>query len=292
MPLVLVFILGAVLRKCGIVCREEAELLLKLFFNVSLPALILISIPALQLQADLLFLPLIAAVILFCSYAVAFLGGKALRLQRTPFAVFLLGAMIMNGGFAFPFILAAYGREGMALASLFDFGGAIVVFTFAYYLACRYGSGESGATGLLRKFLFSPPLWALCLALVLNLTGTNVGTVAGAFLRPLAEMTTPLVLLALGVAFSHRLRHAVPALAAVTIRMLGGFFLGLVCVELFNLHGLSRNITLIMAAAPSGINTLAFSALENLDTELAAGIVSYATLLGLFWLPLLIYAQQ
>ena len=291
LPLILIFFLGMLLKKYGILKKSDADLLLKLFFYVSLPALILLSIPGLQLDTNLLFLPLSAASIVFGTYLVSFFSGKSLRLNRSSFAVFLIGSMIMNGGFAFPFILTAYGEEGMALASLFDFGSALVVFTFVYYQACRYGREARGGLHLLRKFLCSPPLLALLLAFALNLTGTGLGDVANAFLEQLAQMTTPLVLLALGVAFNSRMVRGTPVLSAVAIRMGIGFLLGLSCVELFALEGLSGTVTLLMASAPSGVNTLAFSSMEKLDTELAAGIVSYATLLGLIWLPLLIYMR-
>jgi len=73
--------------------------------------------------------------------------------------------------------------------------------------------------------------------------------------------------------------------------MLGGLLLGFFCAELFQMRGLPRTLTLLMSAAPSGVNTLVFSSLESLDMEFAACVVSYATLLGMFLLPLLIYLQ-
>ncbi|SHJ17116.1 hypothetical protein SAMN02745165_01683 [Malonomonas rubra DSM 5091] len=291
LPLVLIFLLGVLLKRFGVFVQDDAHRLLKLFFYVSLPALILRSIPEIELNAQLLFLPINAAMIIFATYLVAFFCGKRLQLARPSFGVFLVGAMVMNGGFAFPFVLSAYGEPGMALATLFDFGGGVMVFTFVYYQACRYGSDGRGGLHLLRKFLLSPPLMALCIALFLNLTGVKIPQVGMSFLQQLAYLTTPVVLLALGIAFNPRLVQRTPSIVAIGIRMFAGCLFGLLCCELFQLQGLARQVTLVMSAAPSGVNTLVFSSLEDLDNEFAASIVSYATLLGMCWLPLLIYLQ-
>ncbi len=291
LPLILIFALGVLLRRFGVFDRSDAHRLLKLFFYVSLPALILRSVPALRLNAGLILLPVCAALIVFATYLLAYPAGKKWRLQRPTLGTFLVGSMVMNGGFAFPFILSAYGEAEMALATLFDFGGGAVVFTFVYYLACRYGNEGRGGLHLLRKFLCSPPLLALCLALALNLSGLQLPQTANIFLQQLAYLTTPVVLLALGLSFNHRVVHLGPLLTAVTIRMLAGLLFGVAFAELFQLQGLARTLTLVMSAAPSGVNTLVFSSLEQLDTEFAASIVSYATLFGIFWLPLLIYLQ-
>ena len=291
LSLVLIFLLGAGLKKCGVFTQSDAQRLLKLFFYVSLPALILLSIPELELQAQFLFLPLSAILIIFSIYPIAFFSARAWHLDNRTLAVFLLGSMIMNGGFAFPFILSAYGREGMALASLFDFGAAVTVFTFVYYQACRYGSNGDTGLHLLQKLILSPPLLALCLALVLNLTDTKIVPLGVAVLQPLADLTKPVVLLALGVAFNPRVVRQAPMTAVLLIRMGVGLLLGLLCCMLFHLQGLAASVTLIMASAPSGMNTLVFSSMEDLDIDFAASVVSYATLLGLLWTPVLLYIQ-
>jgi len=291
LSLVLIFLLGAGLKKCGVFTQNDAQLLLKLFFYASLPALILLSVPELELKATLLFLPLSAVLIIFSTYPIAFFSARRKQLEDRTLGVFLLGSLIMNGGFAFPFILSACGTEGMALASLFDFGAAVTVFTFVYYQACRYGSNDDTGLHLLRKLILSPPLLALCIALVLNLTGIKIAPLGIAVLQPLADLTKPVVLLSLGIAFSPRVVRRAPLIAVLLIRMGFGFLLGLLCCKLFHLQGLAANVTLIMASAPSGMNTLVFSSMEDLDIDFAASIVSYATLLGLLWVPVMLYIQ-
>jgi hypothetical protein len=68
--------------------------------------------------------------------------------------------------------------------------------------------------------------------------------------------------------------------------------LGIAFINLFNLQGLSKIVVLIMSSAPAGINTLTYSSMENLDNEFAASVVSYSTLIGMVFIPVLIYLAQ
>jgi predicted permease len=76
---------------------------------------------------------------------------------------------------------------------------------------------------------------------------------------------------------------------AVALRVGLGFLFGLLWVALFQLEGLLRAVVLIGCAAPVGFNALVFSAQHHLDKDFAASITSVSLLLGLFYLPLMLY---
>ncbi len=289
LPLLLIFFLGVLLKKGRVLTTDNADLLLKLFFYVSLPALILLSIPRLDLSLELICLPIIAICIVLVTSGCAFFMGRRFVLARPTFGVFLIGSAIMNGGFIFPFVFATYGVEGMALAALFDFGNAFIVLSFVYYLACRYGSDSNSSSRLLKKFLCSPPLMSLFVAIFLNLTKWELPGFGVEFLKILGGMTTPLVMLSLGIYFNHRIVRLGPTLSVIAIRNCGGLLLGALFVTLLDIQGLAKIIVLLLSSAPAGINTLTYSSMENLDKEFAASIVSYSTLVGLFLTPLLIF---
>lgn len=287
-PVILILLLGYVLKRLNILKKDDGDLFLKLVFYVALPALIILSLAKIDLQADFIFLPLAAALVIFAISGVAFLGGKWLNLPPPTFGAFLVGSTIMNIGFALPFFIAAYGEEGLARVSLFDFGNGLLVFTFVYFLACKYGTNGSNQRMMLNKLLVSPPIWALLIGITLNLTSTSIPPLANNFLELVGGLTTPLIMLALGVYFSPKLVRATPVFVATFIRMAGGLAAGYIVVQLFGLEGLNRLIVLIGAAAPVGYNTLTFSSLENLDKELAANLVSFSILIGVIFLPILI----
>lgn len=284
-PLVLTFVLGVLLRKLHIFRHQDADILLKLFFYLCLPALILHSVSTLELQLRLLFLPVLAVVIISITYVAARLISPRLHLPQRVQGVFFVGALVMNGGFTFPYIWSACGDTGLAQATLFDFGTGLVVFTVVYYLACRHGSHSSNRRQLLRKFVLSPPLAALLIALLLNLTATPLPTIILRWLELLSHMTTPVVMLALGLTFRPSLVHTGPLVTTVILRIGLGFILGSLGATALGLDGVTRQVVVMMASAPSGVNTLVFATMEDLDQEFAAAVVSYSTLIALLWFP-------
>ena len=288
-PVLLTFALGVLLRRGGIFNKAAADQFLKLFFYVAAPALFLRSVPQLDLSIDLIAIPLSAAIIDLAVYWLAWLAGRRMQLPARTMGAFIIGAVIINTGFLYPFALSVYGPQGMAIASLFDFGHASVVFSFVYINACRYGRGNNqGAAVLFKKFISSPPLLALIFALILNIYDLELPQVATQFVHILSGLVTPLMMIPLGIYFETRIHRPTQLISAIALRMMGGFILGLICVTVFDLQGLVRTMVLLLSSAPAGILTLTYASMEELDSDLAAGVVSYSTMIGLVLIPLLI----
>ncbi len=288
-PVILIFILGYFLKRIKVLDKQNGDLFLKVVFNIALPALIILSITNIDLTFDLMYLPLIAVLVIMCTYFISRFIGKFFHLNSQSFVVFLVASLIMNIGFTLPFFIAAYGDEGLARISIFDFANGLLTFTFIYYLACKFGGTSKGSKVLIKKFIYSPPLWALIVALVLNLINVKLPHLGRDFFQILGNMTIPLIMLSLGIYFSPRIIRFGAMSTSIFIRMGVGFLLGLLFVNLFNLEGLNQIIVLIGASAPVGYNTLTFSSMENLDKEFAASIISYSILIGIIFIPLLIF---
>jgi len=264
----------------GIFKKEDADLFLKIVFYTAAPSLIIVSVSSLALEFAFLYLPVIAMLIILCTSVLARAVGKKLDLERPTLGTFLVGSMIMNTHFILPFVIAVYGKEGMARYSLFDFGNALVIFSFVYYIACKYGTNGYNPRDIEKKLFYSPLLWALAIGITVNVAHIPMPSVADNLFQLLGNMVTPLVMLALGIYFNLNVKHAVPAIYVILIRMFFGFVLGLVFSQVFGLEGLTRTIVLLSSAAPVGYNTLTFSSFEHLDKEFAAGIISLSILLG------------
>jgi predicted permease len=288
LPVIAIFILGFFLKKGGLLRREHGALFLKLVFYAAFPALLLNSVSGVELVRELAFLPVIAVLIIFITTTAAYFAGKLFHLERTSYGVFLISSVIMNLGFTYPFFIAAYGDEGLARATLFDFGNGLLVFSFVFYLACRYGGHKKDGLSMAKKVVLSPPLWAFLTAVTLNLLDVRIPGPVTEFCSLLGQMTVPLIMLALGVYFSPKIVKPGPLSAVILIRMGFGFLLGLMFSALFHLEGLNRSVVLIGASAPVGYNALTFSSLEKLDEEFAASVISWSILIGILLIPVLI----
>lgn len=287
-PVVLIFFFGYFMKLGNVLTKKDGDSLLKIIFYVALPSLIFLSVLQMNFSVEYLWLPVIAVFVISGTFCVSYISGKLLKLDKASFGAYLVGSLIMNSSFTYPFLIAAKGEESLALASLFDFGNTALVFTFIYYLACKHSDKSTNSIVMMKKFVFSPPLLALIIALFSNLIHLELPNIALQFFKLLGYMMVPLVMLALGIYFSPVTFKIAPVISAVFIRMGVGLLLGLLFIYLFDLKGLSRTVVLILSSAPSGMTTLVFSTLEDLNRELAASIVSYSVLIGIFFLPFLL----
>lgn len=286
-PIILIFILGVILRRTGVVRKDDGGLLLKLVFYIALPALILLSIPDVEVSADLFVLPVSAAIIIFVTFGVASFVLRRFSQDREMTGTAIVGSIIMNTNFLYPFVLILYGTAGFARIVVFDFGNSLLVLTFVYYTACRYGSGSAQSMGPFRRLAASPPLWALAAGLTMNALGADLNPHVRDFLASVGNLVIPLVMLALGIYFSPKLINWRLLLTVLLVRSGGGLVLALGLSALFGLEGLTRSILIICGAAPVGYNTLVFSSLAKLDVEFAASLLSTSIFLALLYVPAL-----
>ncbi len=287
LPIFAYFGLGMLIKRTGIAERAHGDFLLRFVFFVTLPLLILTSVPNLTFTANKALLPLInVAVNLFCM-GLAWLAIRLRKLDRKSAGTMLVNTGILNNSFMFPFILAVYGQAGFADAILFDFGNALLMATFVYAQAFKYGGEPGGGWTMLIRIMKSPLVWSLFIAIALALSGTAMPAPVLTIITPVAQMTGPLILIALGVFFSLKVANLPLALLIAGIRLGGGLVAGLVLATVLGLEGTTYAVVVLCCAAPIGFNALTYSSLAKLDADLSASAVSISILAGLFYIPVL-----
>jgi predicted permease len=287
LPIFTYFGLGMLIKRLGVAERAHGEFLLRFVFFVTLPLLILTSVPNLNFTASKALLPLINITVNLVCMGLAWLAIRARKLDRRTAGTMLVNTGIVNNSFMFPFILAVYGQEGFADAVLFDFGNALLMATFVYAQAFKYGGEPGGGWTMLVRIMKSPLVWSLFLSVALALSGAALPALVLTIITPLAQMTAPLILIALGVFFSLKIANLPVALAIAGIRLGGGLIAGLLLATLLGLEGTTYAVIVLCCAAPIGFNALTYSSLAKLDTELSASAVSLSILAGLLYIPVL-----
>ncbi len=287
-PIIIIALLGYFLKLLKLVKKEFGDHLLYLVFYVSLPALIFNSFTTIKLDARFALLPVLTVILIALMFVISFSVARLLKLPKQTFAPFVIGTMILNNGFLLPFIIAAYGDEGLARLLIFDFMNGFLAFTWVYYIACKNGNKPYDKGMMRRKFLLSPPIWAISISIPLNLIDAEIPVVISNTFMILGDMTIPLIMLALGIYFTPKLIRPLPIFSAIFIRMAIGLAIGFAFVELFNFDGLTRKIILLASSAPIGLNTLTFASLEDLDKDFSASMLSFSILVGIIYVPLMI----
>ncbi|RLD81350.1 MAG: hypothetical protein DRJ15_04610 [Bacteroidetes bacterium] len=292
LPVIFIFVLGYILKLLGVLKSEHGDVFMKVVFYLALPALVILSLTRVELIGEFAWLPVISFTVIMIQFGISFLTGKFMHLDRKTHGVLLAGTMIMNIGFALPFIIAAYGDEGLALLSMFDVSNAILAFTLVYFIAARYGEDGTSSKGMMKKFLYNPPIWALITGIVLNLTNTEIPPMPAHLFQILGDLTIPLIMIALGIFFKLKLINPKAVFAGIFIRIAIGFLIGWAFCFALGLEGLIKTIVLIGSSAPVGFNSIVYASMEKLDKEYAASMVSYGIMAGLVVIPLIIYFAQ
>lgn len=283
LPLFVYFVTGVILPKAGVLKSEHADVLFRVVFNVTLPALAFLSVANAPLSRDSALLPVTALLVNLSCLGAAYLCSRIAGDENRAAGTLRLGTGIINMVFIFPFILGSLGQPALADAVLFDLGNAIFVATVATSIAIRYGHVSSlRFRDAALRLLGTPLFLALALAIIFNLGDLRVPVPVTNTLSPLGATTIPLTIVALGLSFNlSGLRGRMP-FVAILLRMPFGLLVGAATVWLFGIEGTTAIVVLVSAAAPIGFSAVTLASVAKLNVEQAAAAVSLSVLLGLF----------
>lgn len=289
-PIFLFFLLGIFLNRVRFADADNADFLLKLVFFVTLPALVLLRLSQTPITVDKLYLPLINIIINVCCMAVTLAVARFTRLERKTVGAMLVSTMIANNVFMFPFIMAGFGGTGFADAVLFDFGNGLTTATITYLVAFRYGSEQAGrSTAMMHKLVQSPLFWTFMVAIAMSVFSIGLPAFLSQFLNGVGQMTSPLILIALGIFFRPQFTGLKLVSFTILIRVGFGLAVGVGLARALGLHGQTFAVVALCSAAPVGFMALTFASIAQLDRAFASRVVSVSILLGVIYVPILMY---
>jgi hypothetical protein len=223
-------------------------------------------------------------IIMAGTFAVAWLVFGLVWKKHTGLYLPIVFANVIN--IPLPIIKLAFGDQGVAQTMLFYIPYALLINTVGIYMA----SGRKGLRQGLSVIARTPLIYAVVLALVLNLTGAVLPEGIVRSFGLVGDAAVPVMLIVLGMTIGGIHLTQLPAtLVASVIRIGGGFCLGLLAVWLLGLTGIPRAVVLFEAAMPSAIfATVLASRYEN-EAELVSSVVLTTTIMAVFVIPALVY---
>ncbi|TAG32577.1 MAG: AEC family transporter [Verrucomicrobia bacterium] len=293
LPVFAVIAAGAGARSIGWLKPEADESLLKLVVNLLYPCLIFDNVlgnAALRAPGNLLLGPLLgfltmAGGILF-AYFVAKRAGFAVGAGLRTFA-FSVG--IFNYGYmAIPLVERLFGRETLGVLFVFNVGCEAAIWTVGILIL----AGVSVREGWRR--VMNPPVYALVLAVVLNLSGGAewLPEVLRRSIHMVGACAVPLGLLVIGATLVEYLaalrllvdRKVTPVACALR---LGVIPLAMLAVAaLAPLPTELRSVLVVQAAMPAGILPIVIAKHHGGRPLTAVQVVFGTTAVGLFIVPL------
>lgn len=285
-PIFVILGLGAWLRRIGLLNEAFIEVGSRLVFNVTLPALLFISVAKTHLDTSANF-----ALIGFGMGATLLTWGAAELAARIAVGEPRDRGVVVQGIFrsnmaiiGLAYCVNAYGEPGLAAASLYV-GLVTILFNVLSVVTLHSSLHASQDLGrLLRSVAMNPLIIGIVLALPFAITGLRLPAIVLQSGDYFARMTLPLALLCTGAALDFRSlrkdpRDAVLAAAgklfAVPLLFVGmGIALGF--------RGMDLGILLLMSSAPSAAAGYVMVRAMGGNAALAANIIALTTVGSLF----------
>lgn len=125
--IIIIIALGYLLKRVNILKEKDGEVISKIIFKITLPALVLVTFDSVKIETSLILLPVI---VLVYGIITAFLGFIVFKNEERELkgSLLMLSSGFNVGLFAFPLVYAIWGIEGLTYFSMFDVGTSFVVF--------------------------------------------------------------------------------------------------------------------------------------------------------------------
>ncbi|MEN1929993.1 AEC family transporter [Luteimonas sp. MJ250] len=280
--------LGMLFARLRVFPEGAADTLNLVVLYVCLPAAILVYVPRLRFEPDLLGLVAVPWLLAAASWVLLRLLAPRLRLRRDELGVLLLCTMLGNTSYiGYPMVEALLGAQALPYAVVYDqFGTFVMLSTLGLVVLARYGGDEPPTARMIAlRIVRFPPAWALVFGL--TLMPEHPPAWIAAALGQLAGVMLMLVMLAVGLTVQLRLpRDEVRPLALGLVLKLAVLpALALALALGFGLEGEMRQVAVLESAMPTMVTAAALAISHRMAPRLAAALVGYGIVLSLATLP-------
>jgi predicted permease len=242
---------------------------------------------------DLKFIFFIVAATLFCFLA-SWITAEFIFKNKTAVGTFVQGSF--RGNFAFigiPMAVSILGESGAVKASL------VVMFVIPVYnilsvfiLSIRSSKKKKlKLERILLDVLKNPLIISIMAGIVFSLLNIRIPYLLDKPLASLGSISTPLALIVIGGSFSFRTagKKFKPAILAAVLKTAVLPSIVIFFALLSGFKGGDLIIIFVMAAAPTAISSYVLSVIMDGDSDLAASIVIFSTIITAFTNTLGIY---
>ncbi|MGJ8646498.1 MAG: AEC family transporter [Marinomonas colpomeniae] len=285
MPIFLILGLGIVLYRIRLINDNFIDTASKLVFNVTLPALLFISISRTNVSSNTDFsLVIYAMAAVIITYIALELIMPFWIQDKAERAVLIQGAFRSNMGIiGLAYCVNAYGNDVYAVASVY-LGGVTILFNILSVIGLSRGlGGNINRIGILKGIAKNPLIIAILAAFIISITGLELPTTIYKAGDYFAQMTLPLALLCAGASLSFSsIKNGLSGALIASIAKLafipflltfGGYLLGY--------RGMELGVLFLMSSAPTASASYIMVRAMNGNSSLAANVIVITTVASL-----------
>lgn len=259
----------------------ETQPLVKIVADFFMPMLVFHSLYLSDLHATQMA-RIAGAVTLVIAIQTVISYGYA-RAAEIDYRGFMPANIFLNSGFlGIPLMKLWGGIAAMNLIVVFEQVQTMYLFTLGLLIIT--GGISSKSLGHMVK---APILWAIIAGFTFNLLSLPVPQPLLTTFEFGGSAAPPLATFILGASLNDgKLRLDRHVASGILIRIVGGFFLGLLAATLFGMEGLERTVIVVASALPSAVFTSVLPMRYGVPSDYAGPIVLLSTLISILTIPL------
>lgn len=282
--------LGLLFRRLEAFPKDSAQVLNMFALYVSLPALILLKMPQLQLGSEALVAAVVPWGLLLLSVVLILAASRRFGWSRAKTGVLLLVVPVGNTSFmGVPMVNAFFGAQGIPYLIVYDQIGTMMIFSlYGSIILAMYGrDGALKVSSVARRALTFPPTLAAVVGLALR--PWPYPEVVVTTLQGISQSLTPLVMTAIGFQLRWRLDRSVlgPLSYGLAIKLLIAPLAALLACRLLGLAGLPVDIAVFESGMPPMVTAGALAVVAGMESELAVALVGVGIIFSFATLPLI-----
>lgn len=290
-PIYAVTVLGAYLRRRGILSDAFLKDSAHIIFNYAAPIMLFLSLAGADLSSGVVSRFIIVSLgIVLAMALLAWLIAPLMVDARQDRGVFLQGAVrgnILVSGLALS--QSIYGTEGIALASLLI--GLFIIFNNVFSVGVlKYYSEttDPGTANYWRDIISNPIIISVVLGTTVGFIEVPIPQLIVVTGNLLGQLTVPLILINVGAAldFGHLRSPSAGAWAACCFKSLLTPLVGMPVGYYLGLRGMELGILFLLLSAPTATISVVFVQLFGGNTRMAAntvllsGLVSFVVIVA------------
>lgn len=282
LPIAVYLLLGYLFK---VIYHDNSKQLIEFVIYFSLPAIVFSKIYPLQLEEKILGLIFMFIGFILFNLFLAYLVGKAMKLNRLLLATFMIMATFGNTSFiGFSYIDAFYGQDYIVYGLIYDLFGSFFLLISLGMIIITWGSGKKNDTkSVLKSFFFFPP--TIMFFLTLFTKNFEVPNFLILTSQSLGSTLVPIAMIAIGMKLE--LKHIFVKFhivsVAVILKMIIVPLIILVGFQLF--YGIEQTwakVTIIEVAMPPMTMATVLAIKGGLDEKIAINSLVLGVIASLF----------
>ena len=286
---VIIILLGFILKKIGLLKETDGSAISRLIFNLTLPALIIVSFHDLVFEPSLMILVLAGFVFGLVLAAVGiFVFNKEPNKAKGVLIMIVPGMNI--GLFAYPLVEGIWGTEGIKYFGMLDAGNAFIVFGLTYLLGSYYIDRDEPIQfgTAIKKLTNSVPLMVYLFIFIIKFLQIQIPTLVVESASVISNANMPLSLLLLGLYLNFNFdRRYLKRLIKVMITRYGtSLIIGLLIFFFLPVSDMIRMTLLIGLSLPLPLTVIPYSEEFNYDSRFVVMVTNVTILFSflVIWL--------